>query len=244
MPRILVVTAVEPEREAVLGNYRHAVGALSTGAGNAVEVHRAVTGAGPVDVVVGGVGPSRAAATAAMALRVHYDLLVCAGIAGGFPPAEAGSLVVADAVAHADLGADTPDGFSSIAELGLGDDVFDLDPAMVAEAARRTGGLPGAILTVSTVTGTADRALQLIRRYPSARAEAMEGAGVLAAARLFGTPFLEIRAISNPVGPRDRSSWRISGALTALSTAFGKLFAEPLTATGPLSGRSPTIEEL
>jgi futalosine hydrolase len=29
--------------------------------------------------------------------------------------------------------------------------------------------------------------------------------------------------VSNPVGPRDRAAWRIGDALTALTTAFGKL---------------------
>jgi futalosine hydrolase len=34
---------------------------------------------------------------------------------------------------------------------------------------------------------------------------------------------LEIRAISNPVGPRDRAAWRIPEALAALTEGFGKL---------------------
>ena len=33
----------------------------------------------------------------------------------------------------------------------------------------------------------------------------------------------EIRAVSNPVGPRDRAAWRIGEALGALTGAFGKL---------------------
>jgi futalosine hydrolase len=32
-------------------------------------------------------------------------------------------------------------------------------------------------------------------------------------------PFAELRTISNPVGPRDRGSWKIPEALAALTTA-------------------------
>ncbi|MEU5774924.1 futalosine hydrolase, partial [Streptomyces venezuelae] len=59
-------------------------------------------------------------------------------------------------------------------------------------------------------------------RHPRALAEAMEGFGVAEAAVLHGLPVMEIRAISNPVGPRDRAAWRIGDALSALSDAFGK----------------------
>jgi futalosine hydrolase len=78
---------------------------------------------------------------------------------------------------------------------------------------------------VSTVTGTAATAAALRARYPDAVAEAMEGYGVASAAAIFGVPFAEVRAISNLVGPRDRASWRIPEALTALATALKELFA-------------------
>lgn len=43
------------------------------------------------------------------------------------------------------------------------------------------------------------------------------------AAAAHGVPVLEIRAVSNPVGPRDRAAWRIGDALAALAEGFGKL---------------------
>ncbi|NDZ84293.1 futalosine hydrolase, partial [Streptomyces sp. SID10115] len=84
------------------------------------------------------------------------------------------------------------------------------------------GAATGAVLTVSTVTGSAGRAAALRLRHPRALAEAMEGFGVAEAAVLHGLPVLEVRAVSNPVGPRDRAAWRIGDALSALSDAFGK----------------------
>ena len=55
--------------------------------------------------------------------------------------------------------------------------------------------------------------------------EAMEGFGVLRAARLAGVPALELRAVSNAVGEADRSRWRIGEALAALDEALPRLVA-------------------
>ena len=69
---------------------------------------------------------------------------------------------------------------------------------------------------------SAARADALRARHPGVLAEAMEGFGVAEAAALYGLPVLEVRAVSNPVGPRDRDAWRIGAALAALTGAFGK----------------------
>ena len=44
----------------------------------------------------------------------------------------------------------------------------------------------------------------------------MEGFGVAEAAAAYGVPVVEIRAVTNAVGPRDRAAWRIGEALHAL----------------------------
>jgi futalosine hydrolase len=51
----------------------------------------------------------------------------------------------------------------------------------------------------------------------------MEGYGAAQAAAAHSVPTLEIRTISNEVGPRDRAAWRIGEALTALQEAFAAL---------------------
>ncbi|WP_327269185.1 futalosine hydrolase [Streptomyces sp. NBC_01218] len=216
--RVLVVTAVPAERDAV-----------TRASGAACEVRR-VPGAelhrtGPLDVLAGGVGPAAAAAATAYALASGpYGLVVSAGIGGGFAPAApVGSLVVAGGIVAADLGAETPEGFVPVTGLGFGRDRHTPPARLVREAAAATGAATGAVLTVSTVTGSAERAGALRAAHPDALAEAMEGFGVAEAAGALGVPVLEIRAVSNPVGPRDRDAWRIGDALTALTGAFGKL---------------------
>ncbi|MEW2066295.1 futalosine hydrolase [Streptomyces sp. NPDC007346] len=152
-----------------------------------------------------------------------YGLVVSAGIGGGFAPAAPlGSLVVASDIVAADLGAETPDGFLPVTALGFGRDRFTPPPALVRKVAAATGAAPGPVLTVSTVTGTAARTAALLAAHPGALAEAMEGFGVAEAAGRAGVPVLELRAVSNTVGPRDRGAWRIGDALAALTEAFGK----------------------
>ncbi|CAL9536215.1 Futalosine hydrolase [Streptomyces sp. enrichment culture] len=182
------------------------------------------------DLLAAGVGPALAAASTATALTAAalagrpYALVVSAGIAGGFAPhAPVGSLVVADEITAADLGAETADGFLPVTDLGFGTVTHRPPPDLVRTVAAATGARPGTVLTGSTVTGTAARADALRARHPRALAEAMEGFGVAEAAAAHGTPVLELRAVSNPVGPRDRAAWRIGDALAALTDAFGKL---------------------
>lgn len=208
--QVLIVTAVEAEREAVLRGIG-AAGARFT-------------------VLAGGVGPAAAAASTAAALaRGSYDLVVSAGIAGGFPgQAEVGSLVLASSIIAADLGAETEVGFMSVDELGFGSCVMEPHMPIVQKlsvAGQQAGYRVkvGAIITVTTVTGSAATASLLAERVPGAAAEAMEGFGAATAAQQLGIPFLEMRAISNEVGPRNREAWRIGDALRMLENAASLL---------------------
>jgi futalosine hydrolase len=199
---LLIITAVPAERHAVLAG-------LAPG--------------DPVDVLSGGVGVAAAAASTARALALgRYRGVLSAGIGGGFAGrVDVGGVALATRSVAADLGADSPDGFLSLDALGFGDTVLDADPGLLAElrAAAPDAAL-GPILTVTTVTGTADGTATMLARHPDAVAEGMEGFGVASAAAAAGVPFAEIRAISNLVGPRDRDAWRIGAALKTLSMTF------------------------
>ena len=207
--RVLVMTAVAPERDAV-----------QRGLGHDSRFEFALAGVGLASAAVNGV---------IELAKAEYDLVVIAGIAGGFVgQAEIGSLVVASEIIAADLGVELLDGFSSLDELGFGSTRVGV-AADVAE--RMTAGLLAAglqaqmapVLTVATATGTAATAAALAARVPGAAAEAMEGFGIATAAQQRGVPVLEIRAISNAVGPRDRDAWRIGDALKALEAASSVL---------------------
>ncbi|WP_078629931.1 futalosine hydrolase [Streptomyces sp. NRRL WC-3744] len=221
---VLVATAVPVERDAVARALPAPAEEVRLPGASLI---RTATG---WDLLAAGVGPALAAATTAGALTAAalagrpYGLVVSAGIGGGFPPgAPVGSLVVADAITVADLGAETADGFLPVTELGFGTITHRPPESLVRVVFAATGARTGTILTVSTVTGTAARAAALSDRHPGALAEGMEGFGVAEAAAAHGVPVLELRAVSNPVGPRDRAAWRIGDALAALTEGFGKL---------------------
>jgi futalosine hydrolase len=179
------------------------------------------------DVVEVGVGMAAAAAHTARALAAGpgYQGVANLGIGGAFGGRAAlGGVVVGALTVAADLGADSPGGFVSLAGLGFGPTAWAADGALLA---RLRAALPtavtGEILTVSTVTGTAARAAELAARHPDAVAEAMEGFGVATAAAAESVPFIEVRTISNLIGPRDRGAWRIDAALGALAEVAAAL---------------------
>ncbi|UWZ59826.1 futalosine hydrolase [Dactylosporangium aurantiacum] len=236
LDRVLVVTAVEAERAAVLRGLGLDDG-VESGAG------RAAAGPLPVTVVAGGVGPAGAAAATARALtRAEcagrpFGAVLSAGIGGGFDGrAGVADLVLGDLSVAADLGAQDGDDFIDLDRLGFGPARHPADPLLLDRLrAALPAAVVGPVVTVSTATGSAARTGELRRRVPDAAAEGMEGFGVAAAARAAGMPFAELRAISNPVGPRDRAAWRIPQALDTLRAAFAAL-ARP---AGQPAGRAP-----
>jgi futalosine hydrolase len=229
----LVVTAVAAERDAV---------ADGIGSPQAVTVgpyascRRCETDGADALVVAGGVGPAAAAAVTSYVVATHdVRLVVAMGVAGAFASSRLrhGDIALATSIVAADLGAMSPERFLDLAALGLdGGATVDCPADLVTVARDRltAAGLHvavGAILTLSTMTGTAERAAELMGRHGGV-AEAMEGAGVAHVAALHDLPVLEIRTISNEVGLRDRASWDLVTALTSLGTAAGAVLREPL----------------
>ncbi|MEY4480323.1 MAG: hypothetical protein RLZZ267_1001 [Bacillota bacterium] len=208
MSRVLIVTSVEAERKAVEAGIR---------------------GDSRFCVARCGVGPFEAAVETARLLETGtYDLVINAGIGGGFVGrAEVGAIVLGSEAIAAQLGAEDCDGsFLPFNELGFGgvNKLQNVHAELIHSwASKLEGGHVGPILTVTTVTGCATSTALLANRYPTAVAEAMEGFSVATAAGKCGVPFIEVRAISNPIGPRDRSNWNIPAALTALTSTFAVL---------------------
>lgn len=230
--RLLIVTAVEAEAEAVRAGTR-----ADTRAGTRADTRadtrvRADPGADAATVHVApvGVGPAAAAAGTARLLALAeargtpYQAVLSAGIAGGFAGrADVGATVLAARSIAADLGAETPDGFLPVEELGFGSSIAEADKSLLETLLTSLPhAVVGDVLTLATVTGTAGTAAALLSRFPTAVAEAMEGYGVACAARDAGVPFAELRTISNPIGPRDRAAWRLAEAFSALTDAAAK----------------------
>ncbi|MFI9204862.1 futalosine hydrolase [Streptomyces sp. NPDC053048] len=230
--RVLVVTAVTAERDAVTAASGPPPGEVRLPGGTLLHRVKPGNADGPVlDVLAAGVGPAASAAGAATALTAAaltgepYQLVIASGIAGGFAPrAGLGAVVVSDAIVAPDLGAQSSDGgFLSLSELGFGVIEHRVPEPLARRVAEATGAVRGEVLTVTSATGTAERAAELTARHPDAVAEGMEGFGVAEAAVAHQVPVIELRTVSNAVGPRDRGTWRVGEALAALTGAYRRL---------------------
>jgi len=205
-PRALVLVPTALER------------ARLTGLGELVEA------AGPdLALELVGFGPVAAAArTAALVARLAPERVLLVGIAGSFDTEalELGSATGFEDVAIDDLGAGRGDGYLDPAALGLpqwqAGDAAPIYERLPLEPV--PPGMPAApmLLTVPTASGDAGHAAERAARHPGAAAEDMEGFAVALACYLTGTPLTILRGISNRVGERDKSSWRIADALTAV----------------------------
>ncbi|MCW2502622.1 MAG: futalosine hydrolase [Actinomycetia bacterium] len=205
--RILVVTAVAAERDAVVA-----------GRADFAPVRGLPYGAvsdGRVVVAAGGVGPVAAAvATARLIALGQFALVISAGIGGAFDGrAVIGDVVAATESRFADLGADTDEGFLHVTDLGF-------PGGAPLRAATVDLPLTGPVLTLATMTGTETAAAALCAAHPDALAEAMEGYGVAWAATEHGLPWAEVRAVSNLIGRREKSMWDIPRAFAALGKAM------------------------
>ncbi len=182
-------------------------------------------------VVISGIGAVNAALAAQAAMiEARPRLALSVGIAGAYPSSQLqiGDVIVSSQMIFAGLGAMDGTAFLNLEALGL--PLLEtesyrvhntLQAAAIAEDfARAARAHFGPILTLETVTGSRQAALEIEGRFPGACAEAMEGAGVALASARHRVPCLEVRGISNMVGPRDRSTWRIGDALEALATAL------------------------
>ena len=197
MPVIVICVATDLEGGELFG-----VGSV---AGTSIEVIR--TGVGPVNAAL--------ELTRYLA-RERVALVVSCGVGGAYPGSglEPVDVVCAETEYYADLGAESPDGFLDMKAMGFTvvGEHFNRLPLDTFPSPRRVP-----FVTRSTCTGTSSGAHAIEQRSGGA-VESMEGAAVVHTALAHELPVAEIRGISNPVGDRDRTGWRLSEAAAAART--------------------------
>lgn len=185
-----------------------------------------------VDILVTGVGGLQCAAHVARVLATRrYDLLVQAGIAGSFSAALP-KLSVVRVVSElcGDLGAEDNGSFLHINDMGL------LDPNQFPFRDGELRATPAAIaalcglaevrsVTVNRVLSE-ERSIRWVSERFNPQIVNMEGAGLFYSALIAGVPFVSVRAISDLVGPRDKSKWDIPGAVRELDAVLEAIVAE------------------
>ncbi len=196
----------------------------------------------PHTFIVTGAGKAGAASAATAAvLEERPALLLQVGCAGAYPASglEIGDVVIATTEVFADEGALTLSGFLDLNALGLpalGDDLYNEIPTALppsslwssvrSKVAGRFECRAGRLATVSTGSGTDERAIEMERRWHPL-AESMEGAAVALVGSRYDCPFVEVRGISNLVGARDRAAWNIDGACEHAAEVAALLLHSP-----------------
>jgi futalosine hydrolase len=191
-------------------------------------------------LLVTGVGQLQCAVHLARALaRSPYSLVVQAGLAGSFTSALPKRAVVrVSSEVCADLGAEDRSGFLDLRDMGL------LDPNVppfkdgVLVAPELPYPSVQALQAVSSVTVnrvlSAPESIAWVRERYAPHVVNMEGAACFYAALLAGVPFVQLRAISDMVGPRDRAQWDIPGAVMALDEVLQRVLQDLTQASLPV----------
>jgi futalosine hydrolase len=172
-----------------------------------------------VPVITTGVGAVNAAYALTRFLdREPVKAIVVCGIGGAYPGSgiPIGSAVCAESECYGDLGASSPSGFLDMQALGFPviPGAYNVLPMQIFPTSRRAR-----FVTMNTCTGTDDYA-QAIEARTAGGVESMEGAAIAHVAALSGIPVGEVRGISNLVGNRDRSTWRVKEAAVAAQEAL------------------------
>jgi futalosine hydrolase len=149
------------------------------------------------------------------------DCVLQIGLAGSYAAElSPGTVVRVQRDRLADLGAEDHDRFLDVFTLGLdAADAFPFQQGWLVNPYLQA--FPELILpavqaiTVQTVSGSASTIARRAAGYHP-QIETMEGAAFHYVCLQMHVPFLQIRAISNYVEPRDKSKWRISTAIENL----------------------------
>ncbi|MCU0375807.1 MAG: futalosine hydrolase [Chitinophagaceae bacterium] len=172
------------------------------------------------DVLITGVGI--ASATFRLTRKLahhHYDLVVQAGIAGAFESsfATAGAVLQINKDAFGDLGSYEQGKLYDLNQLELSN-----EPLWLPSAEYETGLPLAKGITVQTLTNNADL-LQALQQKWCADTESMEGAAAAYVCHEKKVPFLQIRAVSNTVGDRNKANWQIDLAVNNLNEVLKAL---------------------
>ena len=155
---------------------------------------------------------------------VKPDLVIQLGIAGSFDPSlMLGTAVTVRREIVADMGVFETDGYHDIFDLGLSEKnmppleqgaIVNHHDHLIAAAA-----LPDvSAVSVNEISSNPYK-IHLFANTYKADIESMEGAALHYVCALQQIPFIQIRGISNLVGERDKTKWKIHESLLAATNA-------------------------
>lgn len=222
-PALLVVSATEMETALL----RERLGARRTKLQLpfGVDYYESENGAEKTGFLATGVGMVNTAFTMGAAAPVlQPGFLLNVGIAGTYDAGtELTSVFEIQEDAFADFGAESPDGFLDLEQMGFpglktpdGKNYYNV---LANPYAGKTGFPLASAITKNAVSGRDWPEIEAVRARWGFRLESMEGAAFFHAALAYGAPFAVLRAVSNYVEPRDKSRWKLTEAVSAAQLA-------------------------
>ena len=156
--------------------------------------------------------------------QIDYDLVIQAGIAGSFSTSQPlGKVVFVNKDNFADIGISEQNNFSSIFEKGFMDEnEVPFTKGWLENSEKRMDLFPiekCSAITVNMVTDNAEH-INMLKTKFDAQLETMEGAALHYACLLEKIPFIQLRSISNYVGERDKTKWKMKEAIENLNATL------------------------
>jgi futalosine hydrolase len=172
------------------------------------------------DLLIGGIGQLKS--TYAIQKQIHAkrpDLVIQAGIGGALSKDDIGRVYVIGSEKIADLGLLEKSGFTNIFEMGLSkENEFPFKDGRLINPYRyllEWTALP--LKDGVTVNEIKSSDFTGFQQYAGPVVESMEGAALHYVCLMEKIPFLQIRSVSNVIGERDKTQWKMNEALKRLN---------------------------
>ena len=181
-----------------------------------------------VEILITGVGvPSTMYHLQKKLPEKAWDLVIQAGIAGSFNyDLGLGEVVLVKQDTFADIGMEEKENFMTIFQAGFAEkDSYPFsDGWLINPNPLFSRSLLPAVkgITVNKVSDSMVQKLQSINNF-APEIESMEGAALHYVCLQERVPFIQIRSISNCIGERDKSKWKLKEAIENLNLALSKL---------------------
>ena len=149
------------------------------------------------------------------------DIIIQAGIAGSFGQKKAGEVVTVEQDAFGDLGAWEKDQFKTIFDLNLLEDNQPPFSNRVLINPYQTLLFLSGLEQVRAITvneiSTDIKRIEWYKQNLSPAVESMEGAALHYVCLQENIPFLQLRSVSNAIGERDKTKWKLPEAISNLN---------------------------
>ncbi|MDB5200269.1 MAG: futalosine hydrolase [Chitinophagaceae bacterium] len=181
-----------------------------------------------IDILICGVGiPSTVYQLTKKLLQEKYDLVIQAGIAGSFSKKiKNGDVIAVEQDVFGDIGVEEDKKFKTIFDFGFEDEnkypfkkgwLINTSEILQASHLKKVKAV-----TINKINDRKRQTKQLKEIF-NAEVESMEGAAFHFVCLQQNISFIQVRSISNSVGERDKTKWKLKDAIENLNRELIKL---------------------